>query len=591
MSDPQALTRAQLGDIFKSVLIEHRTKLGLLADLERARPTADRSVRLSEELAQGTAFTLLAEQGVDARLTPAHQGALIERGHDTGFIIKVIEHLEALRGEDGIKLSRRRLAGHVEKAGAEASALNMVRAQPVYLRALGEALLTAEQRYGDLPEPELDYAALIDEAMSRNSAAAGNADAGSVSEPVVPPPETPRAGETEPGATIEIASVARALEKKRGQDNEWDEKTCRQARFIFNLFARFMRETRGIVAFNAVTQADLARFDAFLRSLHANFGKSTKDPQRSIKEISALAAIEVPKNGALQGPTRNRHLAFLNQLIAYGRSGLGLALDPALTTTPFRARKDRRGRDQRPVPQKAGIESFFRRPLFSGYAGWDDIDTPGGEFYHRAEYFCSLLGIYQGARREEYCGLHVDDVIADNGPLPYIHIAPNEIRRIKNVQSVRNLALHPELIRLGFLDYVEAIRALGYTRVFPDLYSPSTKSPMGDRLYDQLLPSLRACGFRPHQVRHFFGDELKQRAVSKEFRADLLGHGGDGETTERYCNPVAIEGQMEHLLKLPVVTAHLEARPIRLLPWIVAREVAPWSRAAARGRRDLGRTK
>lgn len=95
-----------------------------------------------------------------------------------------------------------------------------------------------------------------------------------------------------------------------------------------------------------------------------------------------------------------------------------------------------------------------------------------------------------------------------------------------------------------------------------------------------MLSSLRAVGFTPHQVRHFFGDELKQNEVMKEFRADLLGHGGDSGTTERYCSPISIAKQMEHLLKLPVVTAHLEPKPIRLVPWVEARQVAPWSKAA-----------
>ena len=246
-----------------------------------------------------------------------------------------------------------------------------------------------------------------------------------------------------------------------------------------------------------------------------------------------------------------------------------------------------RGRDQRAVPDRAAVEKLFLRPVFTGCASWDDIDTPGPEFFHRAEFFCSLLAIYAGARREEYCGLAVDDVITDNGDIPYIHIAPNELRRIKNPQSVRNLAIHPEVIRLGFGDYVEALKALGYRRVFPDLFSPSTKSPLGDRLYDQMLPSLRTVGFTPHQIRHFFGDELKQGAVLKEFRADLLGHGGESETTERYCNPLGIERQMPHLLKLPLVSAHIEPRPIRLLPWIVAGDIAPWSKAARANRGKL----
>lgn len=274
----------------------------------------------------------------------------------------------------------------------------------------------------------------------------------------------------------DIGSVAQALENKRVQDNEWDEKTARQARFIFNLFDRYMTEVFGITDLSIVRQNHLADFDGFLRSLHSNFGKSTKDAARSIADISIIAKDEAPKRGALQGPTRNRHLTFLRQLIKYAHSGLGVAVDPALSTTAFRARRDKRGRDQRPIPHRMDVQKLFESPVFAGYAHWDDIDTSGTEFFHRAEYYCTILAAYEGARREEYCGLAVDDVIQDNGDIPYIHIAANAFRRIKNLQSVRNLALHPEIIRLGFLDYVEAVKALGYQRLFPDLYSPSTRS-------------------------------------------------------------------------------------------------------------------
>jgi hypothetical protein len=54
-----------------------------------------------------------------------------------------------------------------------------------------------------------------------------------------------------------------------------------------------------------------------------------------------------------------------------------------------------------------------------------------------------------------------DDVIEGNGEHPYLHIAKNKFRRIKNGQSKRNIVIHPELIRLGFLRYVALIRSLG----------------------------------------------------------------------------------------------------------------------------------
>jgi integrase len=594
MDHTQQLSREQLGNIFKTVLAEHQAKLSLLADIERAKPSAERRVLREEELAQGVAYTLLAQQGADAHLPPMEQQKLRNEGFSVAFLVKIIQHLERLRDEQGIKISRQRLAHHVHSAGGAINAVNLTRAQPVYLRALGAALLAADRRYGERLVDELDFDALIKE-VGNTAGDLKSIDAVfpskladpslSLIEPLSPVPQEMAPPITPAKEGSSIAFVAAEFEKKRGQDGEWDNKTSRQARFIFALFARFMREVHEVDDFCSVRQPHLAEFDGFLRELHANFGKSTRDTTRSIEEIKALAAKEAPKHGVLQGATRNRHLTFLGQLVPYARSGRGLAIDPGLTTTPFRARKNKRGRDQRTVPDKAAVEALFHRPVFNGYSSWDDINTPGLEFYHRAEYFCTILAAYIGARREEYCGLAVDDVITNNGEIPYIHIAPNAFRRIKNLQSVRNLALHPELVRLGFLNYVDQINALGYRRLFPDLYSPSTRSPLGDRLYDQLLPSLRAVGFTPHQVRHFFGDELKQGEVSKEFRADLLGHGGESETTERYCNPLSVARQIPHLMKLPIVTAHLTSRPIKLLSWIVEKQIAPWSKAAKRAQR------
>jgi len=137
----------------------------------------------------------------------------------------------------------------------------------------------------------------------------------------------------------------------------------------------------------------LSEFDRFLRGLHSNFGKSTRDASRTIAEIKLLAKTEVPKHGALQPVTRNRHLTFLGQLFAYAK-GRGLDVDAALSFTPLRSRKTTRGRDERAVPSEAQLTALFNRPVFHGYAGWDDIDQPGSEFYHRAEL---SIGVQTGA--------------------------------------------------------------------------------------------------------------------------------------------------------------------------------------------------
>ena len=176
----------------------------------------------------------------------------------------------------------------------------------------------------------------------------------------------------------------------------------------------------------------------------------------------------------------------------------------------------------------------------------------------------------------------VDDVIVDNGDIPYLHIAKNQRRRIKNAQSQRNIPLHPELIRLNFLEYLKAIKALGYKLLFPDLFSPTSRSPLGDRFYKEFKPILVAAGVTEeglgsHAVRHLFGAQLKKKLVADESRADLLGHGGDTETTERYCEPHEIGTLLKFVMELPVVTADLVPGETNLIPWVAEMKVAPFS--------------
>jgi integrase len=226
--------------------------------------------------------------------------------------------------------------------------------------------------------------------------------------------------------------------------------------------------------------------------------------------------------------------------------------------------KDERDRDERPKLPMDSFKAIFRTAPFINCAGWDDLRTWGkegdGQMFHCALYFVPILIYYTGARREELCGAMAEDIIfGREGCRPYIHIAKNEQRRVKNPQSKRNIPLHPELIRLGFLDYVRKIKILGHKLLFPDLYSPTSSSPLGNRFYKLFKPILVAAeiteeGLGAHAVRHLFGAELKKKLLSKEDRADLLGHGGDGETSERYCEPHELETLFAFIMKLDVVS-------------------------------------
>jgi hypothetical protein len=80
-----------------------------------------------------------------------------------------------------------------------------------------------------------------------------------------------------------------------------------------------------------------------------------------------------------------------------------------------------------------------------------------------------------GGRSSELAALPLGDVLEDN-EIPYFRVDYTDLRGLKNVQSVRKLPIHPELIRLGFLDYVKEMRALGHALLFPEVHSAKSQS-------------------------------------------------------------------------------------------------------------------
>ena len=78
------------------------------------------------------------------------------------------------------------------------------------------------------------------------------------------------------------------------------------------------------------------------------------------------------------------------------------------------------------LPPWTGSKSLARRML------------PGNERVHSAWYFVPLIGWYTGMRREEICGLMLDDIEVVDGHWQF-NVRPTEIRRLKTITSARKL--------------------------------------------------------------------------------------------------------------------------------------------------------
>lgn len=102
--------------------------------------------------------------------------------------------------------------------------------------------------------------------------------------------------------------------------------------------------------------------------------------------------------------------------------------------------------------------------------------------FHDSLFFVLLLVWYTGMRREEVCKLLISDIACEHG-VWHILVRRTEAGRVKNASSVRLIAICDELMRLGFIRYVEALREAGHVALFPELVSESEGAKKGDVFY------------------------------------------------------------------------------------------------------------
>jgi len=87
------------------------------------------------------------------------------------------------------------------------------------------------------------------------------------------------------------------------------------------------------------------------------------------------------------------------------------------------------------------------------------------------QFWSPLLALYTGARQNEIAQLRVLD-IRDQDGVTLINITDEaEGASIKSDAGFRQTPVHAELINIGFLEYVEALRKAGEEQLFPDLNS------------------------------------------------------------------------------------------------------------------------
>nr|WP_092681182.1 DUF6538 domain-containing protein [Rhodopseudomonas pseudopalustris] len=587
------LTSQQVDGLLRDVVRTHLDKLERLAAAGKSCSSFDADQAKRDDRRAAWTYRLLHSQGSAAIVGSLDEQQMSAEGMTLQDIAAIRNHLSLLRKNNLVPTRPDILQDLVGAHGAPATAMNMATAQDIYFRGMWMALAQSDRRYGGNIVEADDFVAQIfrdrvqpvqrvqDEREMFAHAAMAESEQQQPFETVVERNQPDDVDDR-------FESIADILVKKRLKARRWTIKSKKQAEQIFSLMEKFMLEERSVEKMSLVRQKDLAAFTSFLEAeIYKHHGKSSKDEFRSIAEMRVIAMSKPENMRGVEAGTLNRHLTFIDQLFDCAVAE-GVEMDPRLSLSKLRAidSSETRAREERTKFSLGQIEKLFEQAPFVNCARWDKLSQFGADghslVYHGALYFIPMLIFYGGGRLEEYCGLIMDDVIETNGAHPYLHIAKNKYRRIKNAASKRNIVIHPELIRLGFLRYVALIRSLDYELVFPDLFSPTTKSLLGSRFYKLFKPVLLSAGITEdglgsHAIRHAFGAILKKRNVRDELRADLLGHRGKTETSERYCEATEISTMYELVCKMPVVTENLVAHPTNIFQWVREKHAPPFS--------------
>ena len=192
------------------------------------------------------------------------------------------------------------------------------------------------------------------------------------------------------------------------------------------------------------------------------------------------------------------------------------------------------------VKARTSFDELSLRKLFNGPVhkdGWRPVQGRG-----EAAYWLPLIALYTGARLEEIAGLSVGDLAELEYPDGegtstwwFFRFMPDHDRNrsLKNDESERIVPVHPELIRLGLIEYRRDVDASGETQLFP-LLTAHASGKRGHKWGQWFSSYMRKdCGIDDkrivfHSFRHSLKDAARECGVPEELQRAIMGHSQQG---------------------------------------------------------------
>lgn len=256
-----------------------------------------------------------------------------------------------------------------------------------------------------------------------------------------------------------------------------------------------------------------------------------------IDSTAARSVTHTPKPPRKRAPrtVRDGYLAVIKTLLKFAVDRGYISSSPASGVTVPTAR--RKATAKRPF-DVSELESIFQLPRFVGSRDKHRIDAPGSVLIDDHRYWNPLLALFTGARSSEIAQLRLRHVTRDGeyDVLLFTTSAGDQGDEdsLKTPSAFRRVPIHPELIKLGFLAYVEGLRdaGAGEERLFPDwkLRGFSYSDSSCQRTFNKRLKEMSVRRPDPsfHSFRHTFKTHAANSGMAPQAQAQILGHAQHG---------------------------------------------------------------
>lgn len=360
--------------------------------------------------------------------------------------------------------------------------------------------------------------------------------------PTVCPPNAPSSHSSVlASSSIPLETLITEFDREFIEGEEITAKTANKNRAALSVIQRY---------FGA--DADVARIDfeamtAFRDTLAALPPNVTKKFGKEA-DLGQIAQANIEAGGPfLNRETQATYLRLLGSLFDYARKRRYVSFNDAMDlrpkgkSTPAQARR-------RPFAHEQ-LRTIFTAPIYTGCV--DDergYAKPGPNRPRRSRFWVPLLGLFTGLRMEEILQLTPEHVQLDRNGEPFLHITPG--MKVKTDNAFREVPIHRDLLRLGFMSFVMARREEGLHQLLFDdvpVASDGHRSTNFSKRFATFLGSLgikederRTCF---HSFRHNFRDGLRQPDANPDFVREAGGW-AMRETSDFYG-----DGTKAHLLR------------------------------------------